>query len=141
MGPARTGLAGRLLPPGLRFRPGAPNAVSYPLRTFDGGSVVERQVAGTRTFDINTDGLAEYGLLPDYVEQIRRTPDDQAVVDDLALTGTSAVAIRWTLAGSAHITAGRDDHAVQTLAGRTYALRFGDQITLGPEPILIEQSG
>lgn len=62
----------------------APNAVTYPFRTFDGGSLVDRQVAGQRTFDINTDGLAQYGLLPDYVEQIRRTPGGQAVVDDLA---------------------------------------------------------
>jgi hypothetical protein len=62
----------------------APNAVTYPFRTFDGGSLVDRQVAGQRTFDINTDGLAEYGLLPDYVEQIRRSPGGQAVVDDLA---------------------------------------------------------
>ena len=75
--------------------PGAANAVTYPFRTFDGGSVVDRQVAGQRTFDVNTDGLAEYGLLPDYIEQIRRTPGGQAVVDDLA-QGAASYLQTWT---------------------------------------------
>jgi len=75
--------------------PEAPNAVTYPFRTFDGGSVVDRQQAGKRSFDVNTDGLAEYGLLPDYIEQIRRTPGGQAVVDDLA-QGAASYLQTWT---------------------------------------------
>jgi hypothetical protein len=48
--------------------------------------------------------------------------------------------VRWTLSGSAETIAGPGDLAVQTLAGRRIALRPGDRVTLGPEPILIEQS-
>ncbi|MEU7019193.1 discoidin domain-containing protein [Streptomyces sp. NPDC046203] len=64
--------------------PGASNAVTYPFRSFDGGTVLDRQVTGERTWDINTDGAAHNGLVPDWVEQIRLTPGGQDVVNDLA---------------------------------------------------------
>lgn len=61
----------------------APNAVKYPFRSFDGGSVIDRQVTGQRTWDMNTDGAAHNGLVPDWVEQIRLS-GGQSVVDELA---------------------------------------------------------
>ncbi|MFD8598104.1 discoidin domain-containing protein [Kitasatospora sp. NPDC059646] len=61
---------------------GAPNAVTYPFRSADGGSVLDRQVTGSRTWDVNTDGVAHAGLLPDWIEQIRLS-GGQGVVDDL----------------------------------------------------------
>lgn len=60
----------------------APNAVTYPFRSADGGSVLDRQTAGERTWDLNTDGAAHYGLVPDWIEDIRRV-GGQHVVDDL----------------------------------------------------------
>ncbi|MDT0394780.1 MULTISPECIES: discoidin domain-containing protein [Streptomyces] len=60
----------------------APNAVTYPFRSVDGGSVLDRQTAGERTWDLNTDGAAHYGLVPDWIEDIRRV-GGQHVVDDL----------------------------------------------------------
>ncbi|WP_418960699.1 discoidin domain-containing protein [Streptomyces tritici] len=62
----------------------APNAVKYPFRSFDGGAVLDRQVTGQRTWDLNTDGAAHNGLVPDWVEQIRLTPGGPAVVEELA---------------------------------------------------------
>ena len=59
------------------------NPVTYPFRSFDGGSVLERQRTGERTWDVNTDGVAHYGLFPDYVEDIRLV-GGEGVVDDLA---------------------------------------------------------
>ena len=60
----------------------APNAVTYPFRSVDGGSVLDRQTAGERAWDLNTDGAAHYGLVPDWIEDIRRV-GGQHVVDDL----------------------------------------------------------
>src|SRR5690606_24703894 len=60
----------------------APNPVTYPFRSVDGGSVLDRQTTGQRTWDLNTDGAAHYGLVPDWIEDIRRV-GGQDVVDDL----------------------------------------------------------
>ena len=32
---------------------------------------IDRQVTGQRTFDVNSDGTAHYGLIPDWVEDVR----------------------------------------------------------------------
>ncbi|MEU9133029.1 discoidin domain-containing protein [Kitasatospora sp. NPDC048540] len=60
----------------------APNPVKYPFRSVDGGSLIDRQTAGQRTWDLNTDGAAHYGLVPDWIEDIRQV-GGQDVVDDL----------------------------------------------------------
>ncbi|MEU1230477.1 discoidin domain-containing protein [Streptomyces sp. NPDC005828] len=62
----------------------APNAVKYPFKSFDGGSVIDRQVTGERTWDLNVDGAAHNGMVPDWIEQIRLTPGGPGVVDDLS---------------------------------------------------------
>ncbi|MFF0004748.1 discoidin domain-containing protein [Streptomyces tibetensis] len=60
----------------------APNKVTYPFKSVDGGSVIDRQTTGERTWDLNTDGAAHYGLVPDWIEDIRRV-GGQDTVDDL----------------------------------------------------------
>lgn len=60
----------------------APAPVTYPFRSADGGSVIDRQTTGERTWDLNTDGAAHHGLVPDWIEDIRRV-GGQDVVDDL----------------------------------------------------------
>lgn len=60
---------------------GAP--VTYPFTSFDGGSTLERQTTGEKTWDINQHGVAHYGLVPDWVEELRQTAG-QDIVDDLA---------------------------------------------------------
>lgn len=59
----------------------APNKVEYPFRSVDGGAVLDRQVTGERTWDVNTDGAAHYGLMPDWIEDIRRVGGTDAVHD------------------------------------------------------------
>ncbi|MFF3489141.1 discoidin domain-containing protein [Streptomyces sp. NPDC002701] len=56
--------------------------VRYPFRSADGTAVLDRQTTGQRTWDINTDGAAHYGLVPDWIEDIRLVAG-QGVVDDL----------------------------------------------------------
>ncbi|MFE9798875.1 discoidin domain-containing protein [Streptomyces goshikiensis] len=60
----------------------APNAVQYPFRSVDGGSVIDKQTTGQRTWDFNTDGASHYGMVPDWIEDIRLV-GGQGVVDDL----------------------------------------------------------
>lgn len=76
-------------------RPGTPTApkVTYPYRTFDGGTVMQQPVAGSRTYDVNIDGVANYGLFPDWVEDLRQLAGGQ-VVDDLA-NGAEAYLQLW----------------------------------------------
>ena len=57
------------------------NPVTYPFRTFDGGTVVSKQRSGTRVYDINLDGVPHYGLRPDYVEDLRKLEGSQIVAD------------------------------------------------------------
>jgi microsomal dipeptidase-like Zn-dependent dipeptidase len=71
----------------------AANPVAYPYDTFDGGTVMDRQVSGTRTYDVNVDGVAHYGLFPDYIEDLRMIAGDQ-IVDDLA-NGAEAYLQMW----------------------------------------------
>ncbi|WP_225821826.1 discoidin domain-containing protein [Streptomyces naphthomycinicus] len=60
----------------------APHKVVYPFRSVDGGSLLDRQTTGERTWDLNTDGAAHYGLVPDWIEDIRLA-GGQSVVNDL----------------------------------------------------------
>ncbi|MFJ1969982.1 discoidin domain-containing protein [Streptomyces sp. NPDC087903] len=60
----------------------AADKVTYPFRSVDGGSVIDRQTTGQRTFDLNTDGAAHVGMIPDWIEDIRLV-GGQDVVDDL----------------------------------------------------------
>ncbi|MFD7075436.1 discoidin domain-containing protein [Nocardioides sp. NPDC059952] len=57
----------------------APDKVVYPYRTVDGGSLVDRQVTGERVWDFNVDGGAHYGLIPDWIEDIRRVGGEKTV--------------------------------------------------------------
>jgi microsomal dipeptidase-like Zn-dependent dipeptidase len=60
-------------------------AVQYPFTTFDGGSVVDKQRTGQRVYDMNTDGFAHYGMVPDWLEDLRIVAgaDGPAVMADM----------------------------------------------------------
>lgn len=70
--------------------------VEYPFTTFDGGTVMEQQRAGTRTFDFNTDGLAQYGMIPDWIEDMRvfAGQDGAQFIDDMS-RGAEAYLQMW----------------------------------------------
>ena len=55
--------------------------VSYPFRSFDGRQKVLPQQSGERTYDINSDGIAHYGLYPDWVEDLRMVGGKRIVRD------------------------------------------------------------
>jgi Membrane dipeptidase (Peptidase family M19) len=62
-------------------RLGATNPVQYPYRTFDSGTSMDKHRTGTRVWDVNTDGVAQYGLFPDYVEDLRKQAGSQIITD------------------------------------------------------------
>lgn len=74
-------------------RPGAAvNPVHYPFRTL-GGVRVGKQVSGQRVYDINRDGVAHYGLYPDWIQDLRVQAGGD-IVKDLA-RGPEAYLQMW----------------------------------------------
>jgi hypothetical protein len=58
---------------GLAAQPDArAGAVHYPFKSYDGRVTFDRQRSGERTFDYNRDGVAHYGLYPDWLEDVGR---------------------------------------------------------------------
>ena len=55
------------------------NPVRYPFKSFDGKVTLDKQKSGERVYDINTDGMAHYGLYPDWIEDLRMIAGDQIV--------------------------------------------------------------
>ena len=48
------------------------NPLRYPFTSFDGKVTFEPEQTGSRTFNLNTDGVAHYGLLPDLLADVER---------------------------------------------------------------------
>jgi hypothetical protein len=71
----------------------APNAVKYPFKSFDGKVTIDKQRSGERVYDINVDGVAHYGLYPDWLEDLRMLAGDQ-IVEDMA-RGAEAYLQTW----------------------------------------------
>ena len=78
---------------------GVPNKVTYPFRGL-GGVVVKQQRAGKRVYDINRDGVAQYGLYPDWIQDLTkvagaaRRSDGAAILDDMT-RGPEAYLQMW----------------------------------------------
>lgn len=70
----------------------ADNPVTYPF-TGLGGVQVHQQVSGERVYDINKDGVAHYGLYPDWIEDLRQIAGED-IVKDLE-RGTEAYLQMW----------------------------------------------
>ncbi|HEY8866807.1 MAG TPA: hypothetical protein VIM22_07725, partial [Solirubrobacteraceae bacterium] len=62
-----------------RHEGGAP--VSYPFKSFDGRVSFDRQRSGSHVYDINNDGVAHYGLYPDWIQDLRKIAGDQIATD------------------------------------------------------------
>jgi hypothetical protein len=66
--------------------------VTYPFTTV-GGVKVYQQVSGQRVYDINKDGVAHYGLYPDWIQDLRMQAGD-AIVQDM-FRGAEAYLQMW----------------------------------------------
>ena len=58
----------------------ADNPLEYPFVGYAGDVTFDRQTTGERVFDLNVDGVAHYGLYPDYIADIAMTPGGSEVL-------------------------------------------------------------
>ena len=90
-----------------------PNPVTYPFKAL-GGVTVKKQVSGERVYDINVDGVAHYGLYPDWIEDLTKVAGDQG--DDIFADmgrGTEAYLQMWERAVGVSNDACRDPRALK----------------------------
>ena len=59
---------------------GAKNPVTYPFTGW-GGVTVHKQVSGKRVYDINVDGVAHYGLYPDWLRDLQNLAGQDITTD------------------------------------------------------------
>ncbi len=52
----------------------ASNPLTYPFKSYDGRVTFDRQRSGERVFDLNVDGVSHYGLYPDFIADMQRSP-------------------------------------------------------------------
>ncbi len=85
------GLGAQGDPRGAKVR----NKVTYPFRGL-GGVRIDRQRTGKRVFDINKDGVAQYGLYPDWIQDLTKVAgrDGRKIADDMA-RGAEAYLQMW----------------------------------------------
>jgi len=104
-------------------RTGAKNPVKYPFKSFDGAVTLNKPKTGERTWDINTDGVAHYGLYPDWVQDLRMQAGNQ-IVNDMA-RGAEAYLEMWERAEG--VPAPRAFSATTRVKARSVGrLRLGD---------------
>jgi microsomal dipeptidase-like Zn-dependent dipeptidase len=87
--------------------PGLPTiSITYPvnivsrfapsMRLYDGSvpPALNQHVTGSRTFDFRNDGLAHFGMLPDFLQAVSQTPEGEKVVRNL-FDGAEEVIRLW----------------------------------------------
>jgi hypothetical protein len=73
----------------------ATNPLVYPF-TAPNGTTVHKQTFGSRTFDLNTDGAAQYGLFADWTtDVIRQAGGDSTVLRQHLMSGAEAYVRMW----------------------------------------------
>lgn len=59
----------------------AADPLEYPFKSLDGKVTLDRQKTGERTFDVNKDGVAHYGLYPDWIADMGKLAGPQFTKD------------------------------------------------------------
>ena len=103
--------------------------VTYPFRSFDGSVTFEKQRSGERVYDINAEGVAHYGLYPDWVEDVRLI-GGKGIIRDMG-RGAEAYLQMWERAEGVPGPDCRSTHARFT-GGGLGEVRLGDK----PEQVL-----
>ncbi|MEO5710216.1 MAG: hypothetical protein ABIQ59_10390, partial [Nocardioidaceae bacterium] len=119
---------------------GVANPVTYPF-TGLGGVTVNRERSGRRVYDINRDGVAHYGLYPDWLQDLRKVAgatsagDGSDIVKDMS-RGPEAYLQMWERATGVGNDGCRDPRAIRsastirsmpTGATSTYVLEHAGQ--------------
>jgi microsomal dipeptidase-like Zn-dependent dipeptidase len=85
--------------PGGRAAGGNPSRVHYPFVVASTGQLMDRSIIGEKTFDINTEGLAHIGMLPDFIADLQAQGITGRLLDPLLNSATGFLAF-WRKAWS-----------------------------------------
>lgn len=90
---------------GFNSLPGPPpdaatHPLPYPFTAYRGHVVFDREQTGTRTFDLNNDGVAHYGLIPDLLADMQLRPQGREALG-LLFHGAEAYLETWQRAVAA----------------------------------------
>ena len=77
----------------------AKHPLRYPFRSFDRRVRFSRERTGTRAFDVNRDGVAHYGLVPDLLANVARQPHGHEALS-LLFHSAAAYLHTWRLTGA-----------------------------------------
>ena len=83
---------------GAQGGPTSAHPISYPFTSYDGGVTFDREVWGQRTFDLNTDGTANYGMYADWLQELQVLAGP-AIMNDM-FNGAEAYLEMWQRASS-----------------------------------------
>lgn len=111
---------------GLADQPG-PSAgipISYPFSSYDGKVTFTQEQWGDRTFNLNSDGLANYGMYADWLHDLQLVGGNQMMSD--MFQGAEAYLETWERADGVPAMSCLPAHARFTKAGLGRALRLGD---------------
>jgi hypothetical protein len=118
-------------------QPTSGTPISYPFTSYDGRVTFTREQWGQRVFDINNDGVANYGMFPDWLQELQVLAG-RPILDDMfhgaeaylemweraygvpAATATAASA-RFTATGAGPLRLGRSFESVLYAAGQPAA--------------------
>jgi microsomal dipeptidase-like Zn-dependent dipeptidase len=85
---------------GFNSLPGPqPGPLSYPFRPYRGHVLFSRQRTGMKTYDVNQDGVAHYGLLPDLLAAVQSQPRGREALS-LLYHSAEAYIEMWERAGA-----------------------------------------
>jgi hypothetical protein len=111
---------------GLADQPGpaAGTPISYPFPSYDGKVTFTREQWGDRTFDLNSDGLANYGMYADWLRDLQLVGGNQMMAD--MFQGAEAYLETWERADGVRPMSCLPARARFGTAGLGRALRLGD---------------
>jgi hypothetical protein len=111
---------------GLADQPGpsAGTPISYPFASYDGKVTFTQEVWGDRTFDLNTDGLANYGMYADWLHDLQLVGGNQMMAD--MFQGAEAYLETWERADGVPATSCLLSRARFSAAGLGRTLRLAD---------------
>jgi hypothetical protein len=111
---------------GLADQPGpaAGTPISYPFHSYDGKVTFSQEQWGDRTFDLNSDGVANYGMYADWLRDIQTVGGNQVMAD--MFQGAEAYLETWERADGVPATSCLSAGLSFSASGLGRALRLGD---------------
>ena len=110
---------------GFADQPGPASAtpITYPFKSYEGNVTFGKEVWGDRTFDLDTDGLANYGMYADWLRDLQVVGGNQVMAD--MFRGAEGYLQMWERAWGVPATSCKAAGASLTATGLGSTLRLG----------------